>query len=153
MTADRRRTWWGLALAAYVVALLVVVLAPEVPFPNRVLGWTIDLARSLGAPDLLTDGGGIEFLYNVVMVAPITAIGSVLWPRPSWRDWTAGAFVVFVLVEGVQGTLLAHRHGSMSDVVANTAGCCLGALVAVAVRRVARRRAASAPTQGGSDPG
>lgn len=143
MSVDRR-LWWGLALALYVVALLALVLAPEVPFPNRVLGETIALARAVGAPDRLIDGG-IEFLYNVVMVAPLTAVGSVLWPRLSWRDWTAGAFVAFTLVEVAQGTLLAHRDGSMSDVVANTVGCCLGALAAIAVRRVVRQRAAAAP--------
>lgn len=142
MTVDRR-VWWGLALVLYVVALLALVLAPSVPGPNRVLDETIVLARAAGAPDQMTDGGGIEFLYNVVMVAPLTAVGSVLWPRLSWRDWTAGAFVVFALVELAQGTLLAHRDGSMSDVVANTAGCCLGALAAIAVRRVVRHRAAA----------
>jgi glycopeptide antibiotics resistance protein len=140
----RRQVWWGLALLLYVVALLVLVLAPSVPGPNRVLNETIALARAAGAPDRLTDGGGIEFLFNVVMVAPLTAVGSVLWPRLSWRHWTAGAFVAFTLVELVQGALLAHRDGSMSDVVANTAGCCLGALAAVAVRRVMRQRAAAA---------
>ena len=140
----RRQVCWGLALLLYVVALLVLVLAPSVPGPNRVLDQTIVLARAAGAPDQMTDGGGIEFLYNVVMVAPLTAVGSVLWPRLSWRDWTAGAFVVFTLVELAQGTLLANRDGSMSDVVANTAGCCLGALAAIAVRRVVRQRAAAA---------
>lgn len=144
MSPDRRRAWWGTVLAAYVVMLLLVVLAPDVPGPNRVLSETVALARRLGAPHRLVDHGGIEFLYNVVMVAPLTAVGSVLWPRLSWRDWTAGAFVVFLLVELVQGTLLHDRDGSMSDVVANTAGCCLGALAVIAVRRLARRRAARA---------
>ena len=144
MTVNRR-VWWGLALVLFVVALLALVLAPSVPGPNRVLDETIVLARAAGAPDQLTDGGGIEFLYNVVMVAPLTALGSVLWPRLSWRDWTAGAFVAFALVELAQGTLLAHRDGSMSDVVANTAGCCLGALAAIVGRRLVRRRAGSTP--------
>lgn len=144
MSVDRRRALWALALVLYVVALLALVLAPNVPGPNRLLYETIVLARAAGAPDQMTDGGGIEFLYNVVMVAPLTAVGSVLWPRLTWRDWTAGAFVAFTLVELVQGTLLAHRDGSLSDVVANTAGCCLGALAAIAVRRVVRQRAAAA---------
>lgn len=144
MSPDRRRAGWGIGLAAYVVMLLLLVLAPDVPGPNRVLAETVALARTLGAPHRLIERGGIEFLYNVVMVAPLTAVGSVLWPRLSWRDWTAAAFVVFLLVELVQGTLLPHRDGSMSDVVANTAGCCLGALATMVVRRLARRRAARA---------
>lgn len=142
MTPGRRRAWWGLVLAAYVVAMLVLVLAPNVPFPNRVLAATTDWARSVGAPCWIVDGGWIEVVYNVVMVAPLTAVGSVLWPRPSWRDWTAGAFVVFGVIELAQATLLPQRDGSASDVVANTAGCCLGAVAVLVVRRLRRPRAA-----------
>jgi VanZ family protein len=50
-------------------------------------------------------------------------------PSYSWRDWTAFGFCLACLVELLQGLLLPGRHASFSDVVANTLGALLGALL------------------------
>ena len=60
-------------------------------------------------------------------------LGSLLWPRPSWRDWTAVGFVASFLVEVVQAVALGGRSATHADVVANTLGTLLGALLGLAV--------------------
>jgi glycopeptide antibiotics resistance protein len=141
VSGERRTALSSVALFLYVMALMLVVLAPGSGGPDRVLVWVTDLAQSAGAPGRSTRTV-VEILLNVVLTAPATALASVVWPGPSWRDWTAWAFLAFSAVELVQGLLLPARNGSFSDVVANTAGCCLGALAVAAVRRVGERRAA-----------
>ncbi|WP_162260813.1 VanZ family protein [Nocardioides sp. Soil805] len=135
---DVRRAAWGVVLVAYVVALVTVVLAPSAPAPNRVLAELIERAVAAGAPPQPTDHV-IEVLLNLALTAPLTVLASLVWPRPSWRDWTAWAFLVFSAVELVQGLLLPARDGSFSDIVANTGGCCLGAVLVVALRRATGR--------------
>lgn len=134
MRVDARRTGWGLLLAAYVAALFAVVLAPDTRAPDRVLAEVIDLARALGAPQHPTDHAA-EMVLNAVLTTPLALLASLVWPRPSWRDWTAGAFLLFGAVELIQGLLLPSRTGSASDVVANTLGCCVGALLAAGAHR------------------
>ncbi|MBA2954571.1 hypothetical protein GON03_09565 [Nocardioides sp. MAH-18] len=84
-----------------------------------------------------------EFLCNALIVAPVSALGSILWPRTTWRTWTALALVGACAVEITQGALLTERTASYVDVVANTLGGLLGALVVLAWRRVSRRRTAA----------
>lgn len=139
MTTDHRRTWWGLALAVYVVALGALVLAPSVPGPNRVMAEVVELLVRVGVPRYPT-GEVVEFVLNVAMAVPLTVLASLLWPRHTWRDWTAWAFVVFGSVEVAQALLLPARHGSFSDIAANTAGCLIGALAVVFVRRSEAQR-------------
>ena len=134
MRVDARRTAWGLLLAAYVAALLAVVLAPDTRAPDRVLAEVIDVARTLGAPQHPTDHAA-EMVLDAILTVPLTLLASLVWPRPSWRDWTAGAFLLFGAVELAQGLLLPARDGSASDVVANTLGSCAGAIIAAVGRR------------------
>lgn len=122
-------------LAAYVVALVAVVLTPSATTPNRVMAALIDWAVDAGAPRQPTDHI-VEVLMNLVLTAPLTFFASLVWHRPTWRDWTAWAFLVFCAVELAQGLFLPVRDGSFSDIVANTGGCCLGAL-AVRLMRTA----------------
>jgi glycopeptide antibiotics resistance protein len=140
VSGERRIAVCSVALFGYVMVLLMVVLTPSTRGPDQVLAALTDLAMAAGAPRGVTLNA-VEILLNVVMTAPLTALASVVWPDPSWRDWTAWAFVTFGAVEAVQGLLLPGRHGSFSDVVANTAGCCLGALAVVVVRHAGVRRA------------
>ncbi len=142
MSGERRTAGCSVALFGYVMVLLMVVLTPSTGAPDRVLAELTDVAMAAGAPRRPMTGNVVEIVLNVLMTAPLTALASVLWPDPSWRDWTAWAFVTFGAVEAVQGLLLPGRHGSFSDVVANTAGCCLGAVLVVVVCRAQGRRSA-----------
>jgi glycopeptide antibiotics resistance protein len=99
------------------------------------------VADSLGAPAAVTEGGRVEFALNAVAFAPVSLLGTLLWPRWTWRDWTAAGFVASFLVEGFQAIFLSARSATYVDVVSNTLGALIGAFLAVLlVRAVARQR-------------
>jgi glycopeptide antibiotics resistance protein len=107
--------------------------------------WLCDLGVWIGFSEQTATPGRAEFIANVLILLPVSALGSLIWPRTTWRDWTAYAFVIAGLVECAQGLLLPHRFASYSDVVANTLGGLLGA-VFVAVFSLRRTAAGTRPT-------
>jgi glycopeptide antibiotics resistance protein len=90
-----------------------------------------DLVKVLQAvlPDSWVTFGRVEVLMNAVIIAPLSFLGSRVWPRLRWQDWTAYGFVGATTVELVQGLLLPGRQASFTDIVANTIGALLGALI------------------------
>lgn len=134
----RARTVVLAALVAWIALLAVVLLAPSSSGPDWVIFHLSDALGRLGLPEVLTHPGRVESMLNVVAFVPLGLMGSLLWPRPSWRDWTAVGFVVSFLVEVVQAVALGARQATNGDVVANTLGMLVGALLALLVRRVLR---------------
>ena len=132
----RARTALSAALVAWVVLLAVVLLAPSSRGPDWAILHLTDALRGLGVPEALAHPGRVESMLNVVAFVPLALLGSLLWPRPSWRDWTAVGFVVSFLVEVVQAVALDARQATNADVVANTLGMLVGALLALLVRRI-----------------
>lgn len=127
------------ALCCYSAVLAAALLAPTSGTQSELASWVRDLGTGVGlSPETATQDRA-EFLCNALILAPVSALGSWLWPRSTWRDWTAAGFVIAAAVEMVQGLLLADRTASYEDIVANTLGALLGALVAGGVRRIARR--------------
>lgn len=137
----RARTAVCAALVAWVVLLAVVLLAPTSRGPDWVIFHLTDALRGLGVPEVLAHPGRVESMLNVVAFVPLGLLGSLLWPRPTWRDWTALGFVASFLVEVVQAVALDARQATNADVVANTLGMLVGALLALLVRRLLRARA------------
>ena len=123
----RRLAAW--ALAAYGVVLALLLLAPWGNVPDRVIRATARLAQDVGVPETLATFGRVEVGLNVLAFVPLTLLATVLWPRPTWRDWTAWTFVASFLVEAAQALLLSERASANSDVVANTLGGLVGALL------------------------
>jgi glycopeptide antibiotics resistance protein len=126
-------------MVGYCALLLVVLLGP-VSVPSDGVGWIGDVAARLGAPDPLLVPSRVEFIVNVAVIAPAAALGSVVWPRTTWRDWTAYGFVFSASIELTQGLLLPTRSARFDDVVANTLGALTGAAFVMLVRWVAARR-------------
>lgn len=139
-------TWFvrhaKLLLALYTVFLLFALFSPSSGDQAYAVKWLGSIMNSLGFPDELTSFNRLEVLANVVIIAPVTLLASGIWPSHSWRDWTAYGFVAASTVELVQGLLLPGRQASFSDVVANTGGALLGAVLAILVVRALRLRAA-----------
>jgi VanZ family protein len=138
--SPRVRTTLRAALAAWVVLLALVLLAPSSAGPDWVIAHVAQALQGLGLPDVLSHPRRVESMLNVAAFVPLSLLGSLLWPRPSWRDWTAVGFVVSFLVEVVQAVVLDARSATHADVVANTLGTLIGALLGHLVLRVLRSR-------------
>lgn len=127
-------------LVGYSALLAVALLAPTSGTQSELAQWVADLGRTVGfGPETATQARA-EFLCNALILAPVALLGSLLWPRTTWRDWTAYGFLIAGSVELIQGLLLPDRTASFTDVVANTLGCLLGAGVVAVVRGSRRAR-------------
>ena len=153
-------TWFvrhaKLLLGVYVVFLLFALFSPTSGDQSNAVKWLGTVLDGLGVPDRLTTFDRLEVLANVLIIAPVTLLGSGIWPSHTWRDWTAFGFVAASMVELFQGLVLPERQASFSDIVANTAGALFGALLAIlvvrglrlrAARRIAEREGAGRPTE------
>ena len=114
------------ALLVYSVLLGIALLAPTSDTQSSMASWICHAGVTQAQA---------EFLCNVAILAPVSALGSLVWRRTTWRDWTAYAFVIASLVEITQGLLLGERTASTADVVANTLGGLVGAVVVLAARK------------------
>jgi VanZ family protein len=117
-----------LILAAYLVLLAFVLLNPSADVPSSSVAWLSQVGTRAGLPAPLVEPSRIEFICNVLILMPLSLLGSVLLPRLDWRDWTAYGFVLSGTVEMLQAVLLPDRSATFSDVVANTSGILMGAV-------------------------
>lgn len=115
-------------MAIYAVLLAVVLFAPSSQVQASLVVEVERLLRSF-LPDTWITFTRVEVGLNAVIIAPLTFLGSIGWSRSRWQDWTAYGFMGAVTVELLQGVLLPARQASFSDIVANTAGACFGALL------------------------
>jgi hypothetical protein len=138
-TPDRPRRAALVLLPCYLAVLVFALLTPSGETPSSSVAWMGEVMDRLGAPDRLLVGARVEFLANVAILVPATALAAVIWSGPSWRDWTAYGFVFSGGVEAVQALLLDGRSATYVDVVANTLGALLGGVL-VAAARLARSR-------------
>jgi glycopeptide antibiotics resistance protein len=132
-TATQRRL--TVALVAYSAVLALVLLAPTSGPQSTSARWVADLATGVGVPERIATESRVEFVLNAVILMPVSALGSLRWPRTTWRDWTAYAFVIAGAVELMQGLFLPARSAAFVDVVANTLGGLGGAVAVALVRR------------------
>ena len=100
-------------------------------------------ATRIGVPSTLAAPERVEFALNVVAFVPVSFLGSLLWERLTWLDWTAGGFVASLLVEVVQAIALDERSATHVDVVSNTLGALVGAVLGGGLALALRRGAAS----------
>ncbi len=131
----RTRRWLLTALVGYCAVLAFILLWPSAGPAATVVRGTTDVLLRLGAPSGVVSGGRVEFGLNALMIAPVPLLVSLLWPAWSWERWTAYGFVGSLSIEAVQAVLLTGRSAQFRDVVSNTLGALIGALLAPAVRR------------------
>ena len=117
-----------LILAAYLVLLAFVLLNPSADVPSSSVAWLSQVGTRAGLPAPLVEPSRVEFICNVLILMPLSLLGSVLLLRLDWRDWTAYGFVLSGTVEMLQAVLLPDRSATFSDVVANTSGILMGAV-------------------------
>ena len=126
-----QQLWRGI-LAAMMVPLALIAFWPS-PVDQPVSG---DLARILSL--LHTHGIPAWFNYNfveasanVVLFIPLGAVASLAYVEKRW--WQIGAFGLLVsgCIELGQLLFLHNRFASPLDIVTNTSGAVIGALLAV----------------------
>lgn len=130
--------WARLLLGLYAVVLAVVLLSPTSTVQAALVWDLVRVLQLLGLSGPWASFTRVEELANVVIIAPLSFLGSLALPRWRWQDWTAYVFLGVACIELFQGLVLPDRQASFSDIVANTAGAAAGALLARGLQRRVR---------------
>jgi hypothetical protein len=125
-------------LAMYMVFLAAVLTEYNPTVATDVVSRLEVWLEGKGAPAVMTAPGRVEFLLNAAMFTPIPFLAALTFPRHPWANWVVYGFVASGAVELVQGVYLPPRSAQFVDVVANTLGALLGALVAAPFTRLLR---------------
>ncbi len=132
-------------LALCLAGVFAMVFLPIGWWLNRLVVRLYYLGRRLGMPHFVTLEW-YDVALNVLLFAVPTALAALLWPRVRPWVWTLAVLLISAGIELVQ-YLALPRDASLGDVVANTAGAVVGALVSVVLLR--RRRHSAARRRGG----
>ena len=122
----------------YLVAVGILVFQPTGDQAGGSVAWVSDLLRSWHAGSWLSGPVNVEWGLNVLMFVPLSLLGSAFRPGWTWRDWVGVGFLASGLIELVQLVFLPERTASFADVVANTLGALIGALLAPHAGRLLR---------------
>jgi hypothetical protein len=139
----------AMLLAAWVVVLAATLLAPSAAGPTWLVESVSAVGNAIGVPAALTVPERIEFVLNAAAFAPVSLLGTLLWPRWTWRDWTAVGFAASFSVEAFQAVFLSARSATYVDVVSNTSGALGGAVLALVLSPLLVR--AGPGSEGGAD--
>lgn len=126
-------------LVLYAIPVAFVLLVPIGSVPSTSVTWVTDQLTTAGLPADAVTEGRVEFVCNVLILVPLSALGALAWPASTWRDWAGYGFLVSFAVELVQALFLPERAATFQDVVANTAGALGGAWVVGQGRWLAAR--------------
>ena len=123
----------GAAAVLYVAVVAFIVFWPGGDMASgsvqRIHGWL----QHVGAPTSVTPPR-IEFVCNVLLFVPLSLLGSLLKPAWTWSSWVVVGYCATFMIELTQALLLPGRSATMQDVVANTGGALIGAVIAWAIR-------------------
>jgi glycopeptide antibiotics resistance protein len=138
----------GLRRVAAVIGIVYAALLAVIAFQPMPVGRgaypfiirAVTRLRAAGAPDWVSYFA-VEFVANILLFVPLGAIVVLfLGPRRWWWGVLIG-FAVSACIEFGQLLFLSHRVATINDVVANTGGAFIGAvLAALVVLPVTRRR-------------
>lgn len=81
----------------------------------------------------------VEFAANVLLFVPLGVGLTLLLPLHRYLVVPLG-FLATLTIEGLQGLLLSGRGATVIDLIANTAGACVGLVVVAAFEGLLRHR-------------
>jgi VanZ family protein len=138
VSAARPKVWLALALYIGLLALIVLWPAPVDRPASGLLGDVLGTLHRHGVPPWI-NYGVVEAAANVLLFLPFGLLAGLLLPRH--RRWLAVAAAVLLSagIELAQSGLLPERFGTVQDVLANTAGAVLGAVISLLPGRPVRR--------------
>ncbi len=131
----------GILTAAYLVFVLCVTLYPT-PVDRGLDSYLDAVLRRLhahGVPSFV-DYDFVEFTSNIAFFVPLGFLAAFFLPYRRWWIAVAGAAVLSSLVETTQGLFLPGRFADVTDVIGNTSGALIGALLAYGWRVVVHVR-------------
>src|SRR5689334_22437280 len=123
----------AVALVTYASLAAVVLLSTHSTVATEVIAHTKASLTAQGAPDWMTYGARVEIALNAALFAPLALLASIALPRHPWGNWVAYAFSGSSAVEVFQAFALEPRSAQYVDVVANTLGALIGALLALPI--------------------
>src|SRR4051794_6934371 len=127
--------------ALYVAFVLLVTLWPTTvdqgldPYLDKVL----ERLHSHGVPGFV-DYNFVEFTANILFFVPVGFLGGLALSRRFWWLSAVFGFALSCAVGLAQATFLPGRVASAKDVLANTTGAVIGAVLAGLVRLVVMHR-------------
>ena len=137
-------------MPVYLVALALIALWPT-PVDRGARGSIsggLDWLHAHGVPGWL-DYPVIEITANIALFLPVGLLGVLLLGRSRWWLTILAGAATSTVIELSQLVFLPARVPTAADVVANTAGTALGALLGVALlAAITARHAASIPPGG-----
>lgn len=134
----RRALPW---LLVYAVVLALIAFWPE--HVDKGAGF---LVRTITRLFPVLTYHRIEFGSNVLLFVPLGILLALPLPHRRYLIMPLG-FLVSLTIEAGQGIFLADRTASMLDLVANTAGACIGLIVVEIAERARRRTGAESSRQ------
>jgi len=142
MTSVTATVRWvpGAVLVLYVVFLAAVLTEYNPTVATDVVSSFARWLAAHGAPATITEPARVEFGLNAAMFVPMTLLVALTFPRHPWANWVVYAFVLSGAVELYQGLYLPPRSAQFVDVVSNTLGGLVGAVLAIPVNYVSNRR-------------
>ncbi|ARD42634.1 hypothetical protein B6G06_00115 [Actinomyces gaoshouyii] len=103
-------------------------------------GGDIASTKDLLGPFFLSEAGK-DVVLNLVMLAPLTAILTLAWPRVPWWAWALLGCLIGAGAELAQALIPAlERRPSLANVAQNAVGSWCGAAVGLMVARLGERR-------------
>ena len=141
-----RRVRAGAIAAAVVYALVLASIAFTARPVDEGFGPTLqrglDVLHGIGVP-VWVDYSTVEFTANIALFVPLGVVVVLLVGLDRWWWGAVAGLVASSTIELGQLVFLPGRFASADDVLANTTGAVIGALVGVVVLDVVHRRAAS----------
>jgi glycopeptide antibiotics resistance protein len=137
---QNRRLWQGI-LAAMMVPLALIAFWPspiDQPFQGELAG-ILGFLHSRGIPAWF-NYKFVEASANVVLFIPLGAVAMLAFGEKRW--WQIGALGLFIsgCIELGQLLFLHNRFASLQDIVTNTSGAVIGALLATAALKKLQAR-------------
>lgn len=118
----------GVLMAAYLLVVAAIVFWPSADVASGSVSTLWSILERLGAPEIVTPAL-VEFGTNVLLFVPLGFLGCFVKPRWPWTSWVAIGFAGTLFIETVQWLLLTGRSPEFPDIVANTLGALVGALL------------------------
>ncbi len=142
-----RRIGWLLG-TVYLLTLAAIAFSPQ-NVDSRIypaLLRALDRLQELGAPHWVTYAA-VEFGANVLLFLPLGALVVLLLGPRRWFWAIPIGIGCSTGIELAQALFLSSRVSSIRDVLANSSGALLGALLTILVLAIARRKRPDGPGQ------